>query len=286
MAKDNWGTIVLIVFLTQFSISEQHKCEKALRGKQCHQIYSMLQQPSNKSPQICRFQRMRFMNRCSSLIIDEDHEPKCTPKCRKVLTQLNKRLRDNFLFCNCRGDIDCLLFQQRAYRCMNQTLKYKKNCDLERQKCEKDSECFQLYGKWFEECQKMFNGYKCPVKCELAEEKLFSNPIGQSLKTCECAGSKTQETFCRSVRMQKEKLCGKIKEKVQRTIEDPEDTIFEDDCVVSNNTVVCTNVIATPVIGKQRKSSATTFNKVKAFEIIILTNLVVVLLRRAFFVIL
>jgi len=265
--KVGWLTlrqaIVLLFITTQLPESQQNKCEKALRGKQCDQIYSMLlQQPRAQSPQICRFQRMRFMNRCSPLILVEHHEPTCTQECRKVLNLLNKRLRSNFLFCNCHGDLDCLWFQQRAYRCMNETLKYKKNCDIERQKCEKDENCVQLYGKWFMECQKMFNGYKCPVSCLLAEKKLYSDPIGQSLETCECAGSKVQEKFCRSVRLQKEKLCKK-----------PD---LEQDYVVvngylRNNNGTCPDSL--PML-ETRSSSTTRFDAVKTFEIIILTNFI------------
>ena len=197
--------------------STQKRCVKALAGKPCEDIYSMLQQSPNSggrgrgSSQTCSFQRMRFMNRCSNLLIEEQREPDCTGECRNLLDVISKELLKSLFFCDCKENLDCIWFQQRTHRCMNQTLKYKQNCDLQRQSCEKDPGCVELYAHWFQQCQDMFNGYKCTKECLRAEQNLYKHPLGKTLETCECAGSKTQEKFCRSVRMRKAKLCGSLK---------------------------------------------------------------------------
>lgn len=191
----------------------QKRCVKALAGKPCEDIYSLLQRnpnagtiPGEKS-HICYLQRMRFMNRCSDLLFEEQREPDCFGECHTFLNKISSKLRHAMFFCNCKENLDCIWFQKRTQRCMNQTLKYKKSCDTERQICQKDSDCVKLYAEWFQQCQDMFNGYGCTKQCQRAERDLYSHPLGKTLETCECAGSKTQENFCRSVRMRRTKLC-------------------------------------------------------------------------------
>ena len=181
------------IFIFNIPLSSQNKCAKALQQQKCEKIYSLLD-PTSKS-KLCQWQRIRFVNRCDNLMAQKESEPNCSDECRNLLIKLDKKL-NNFLLCDCHDDMDCVWFQQRTFRCMNQTLKYKKNCDLERMKCENDKKCYELYANWFQQCQDMFTGYRCTSECLLAEEELYSHPIGQSLKTCECAGKKEQEIFC------------------------------------------------------------------------------------------
>lgn len=199
--------------------TQQGRCVRALAGKQCSDIYSMLQQSPNRRTStsngrrgtpVCFLQRLRFMNRCSDLLFEEQYEPDCTGECLDFLNKISKLLRKSLFFCDCKDNPDCIWFQQRSHRCMNQTLKYKKNCDLQRQSCEGDSGCVKLYANWFQHCQDMFNGYKCTRKCVRAEQELYAHPIGKTLETCECAGSKTQDKFCRSVRQRRAKLCADV----------------------------------------------------------------------------
>ena len=216
----NWflirQTLILILLWIHLPKSTlQGRCVRALAGKQCSDIYSMLQQSPNRrssnsgrrGTQVCYLQRLRFMNRCSDLLFEEQYEPDCTGECLNFLNKISKLLRKSLFFCDCKDNPDCVWFQQRSHRCMNQTLKYKQNCDLQRQKCEADSGCVKLYANWFQHCQDMFNGYKCTRKCVRAERELYAHSIGKTLETCECAGSKTQDKFCRSVRQRRAKLC-------------------------------------------------------------------------------
>ena len=207
----HWFTkaFAVLLFTAQYPVpTMQGKCVRALQGKTCEDVYALLQKPPGASgPQICRLRRIQFMNRCDNLLMIEDEEPECRPECHKHLNALHDRLRKNLFFCDCKDNLDCIWFQQRTYRCMNQTLKYKLNCDLESQKCKQNKQCFQKYKNWFEKCQDMFTGYKCTFQCLDAERALYDDPVGRTLETCECAGSKKEEKFCRSVRRRREKLC-------------------------------------------------------------------------------
>lgn len=196
--------VFVIAFAALIGLSTQNQCVKALQEKKCEKIYSLFNR--NSKSKLCRWHRIKFVNRCDYLITQEDSEPECTNDCRNLLLKLNKKF-DNFLLCDCHNDMNCIWFKQRTFRCMNQTLKYKKNCDVERQRCEQNKTCYNLYANWFQKCQDMITGYKCTSECLLAEEELYSHSIGQSLKTCECAGSKDRDIFCRSVRMNRNKLC-------------------------------------------------------------------------------
>lgn len=163
---------------------------------------------------------------CHGLFSGEDGDG-CTEGCKEAIQMLtsDKNGKD-FFTCDCNLDAECLTYQARASKCMNnRTVVDKVGCATFSRQCEDDVGCNEIMEKFYLKCTHLISGTECTPKCETVQEELYSHNITKGLLNCECSGTLKEENFCRGIAAHTLHLCKtspmvrKEKEKQRQTLE-------------------------------------------------------------------
>lgn len=150
--------------------------------------------------------------RCQT-ILGKDYST-CSNECRSAVRQLvNLPIGKKLVTCQCRNELNCLVFRNRFDRCLNGTaIARKRSCTNITKRCMKKTLCKKKYEQYFVDCQGLFNGYECTQKCidstrEFYKFKLGKKTVGDRMRKCHCDGSLETERSCYEIRKNTNRLC-------------------------------------------------------------------------------
>ena len=172
-------------------------------SKDCFTLFSKCQSRYN-----CLAALINVKLECPELLFGEGRLG-CTKRCKQALDLFGQnRLGKHFMDCACERDSECLTYQARAGKCVNNRMNDSLvGCATFSRKCENDSKCNDLMEDFYIKCNHLISGTECTRSCEIAQERLYSHNISIGLLNCECSGTVREENFCRGVRAHTFHLC-------------------------------------------------------------------------------
>ena len=146
---------------------------------------------------------------CHELLTGE-HGSGCTQTCREAIKMVDDdKDGKHFLTCDCDRDSECLTYQARASKCLqNRTSDNNKiGCANFSRQCQTDEGCNTVMEKFFIQCTHLISGTSCTPTCEIVQEELYTHNITKGLLDCECSGTVKEENFCRGITAHTLHLC-------------------------------------------------------------------------------